>query len=779
MQFFPKIAFRQTRSVQDHNPHPANMKQGIEDLHRFLKNQQEKFRANYETLEDGQEYETLDPIQSTLEILLRNDLSQIPADQYRHLHGIFNSDSREKKSLILAYLLILDGGKKGFFENGRINPEKIATKLDHFLKQSQLDFSASDLLDRHVLSQVKQSRDGTIKFGHDISLSRDQLQQYKSLRGTRHTSKANGKLGYGNAHGLCAGLSIQFARHFKKQDKTGFFPFLKALGTEVISVASTKEGKKSLQSARAGTKARQAYELWRNSTELDLQNRFRDAELGQSSHYYLVDSIDSSTEHISNYLLNTDGKGMSPRLTSATIMLNTISHAMCMHIEKDQRTHQAKITFYDPNTPRGPLVKYIDLKSNPENIQNDILSVFEGSVYFSEQYQDDVMPFWIYPGNSTGNTPEMVQVLPDSTDLSQYDSETLGQFLLAAFQSKDWNLVESIIAFDSTSNEKIKIHTSSEIDNIFVYILSSTKSNKIELCEKLLQNHSLDEIQFFDEFRKHEGTTLSYILETPELYESKKLMLSLFQKEGFESHLDQLIPPAYSKTYRQLMQEKNNSFITAMLNKQMIGLQFQTALDSNDFKTLKEIFTDENAFFALDQNQIDQAIQKTITKVTETQESISPNLLELAGILFLHTDFENFAGDSTRFSLWIHVVEKMIQSSPVILENIEIISKIRQMIENPIFQSETQNNRTRFLEELLESLFDYNIHHSTISDLKRPFLLFSDVIAKFPSDLTAGFMSRIKAESTKEPAQTEAPPSVKFRRAQFKADMLRLLETSH
>lgn len=389
-----------------------------------------------------------------------------------------------KETLFLAYLIILNEDGTDCFSEDRmtIEPEKFAAKVRTLLYEEELS-SINDqmqvsirqkgaaglarmdellgkleqlniIFDETALNQIKRMPNGDIDFGHGLILRKQERSEYKPFREIRHTSKAQGGLGYSNRHGICYGLSVLYGRYCKEalsqdkipeersQHKRDFIEILKQAGNNATIASIKDENKKDL----AHTLLCDTLDLQNGQSRKNIENRFNDAILGDASHHYICPSLHSCVQSFVNFISEMKESGIQ----SSSVMFGTNDHAMNMTLERKIGTDVVKITFYDPNTKEGPIVGYI-FASDLGNEQK-IKEILEKSFYFSKQYKSVQAPsidLICYPLDQSKKGEVLKLKRPDLDEFFKCPAPNmLGSLLCSAIRCGDLDFAGKIFDRD-------------------------------------------------------------------------------------------------------------------------------------------------------------------------------------------------------------------------------------------------------------------------------------------------------------------------------------------
>lgn len=484
---------------------------------------------------------------------------------HHQTEGVLN----EKSSVLLAYLMILDGNKKSYFNpDGSIDPRKLQEQVKKYFPTDP------PMLRESALHGIFQSPHGDIEFGFNLRLNKSEILGSKIYRNIHHTSKADGEMGVGytNSHGVCAGLSTHHAiakkdalspENTETRDELGrkHINFLRhAMLTNGFAIRAIKN-KKELNE----TPLKKILKLQNKVTKQTITNRFHDKKLGDASHAYFCLSQNHAAQSVVNFISEMKSK----EIKSSTVMLHTSDHAMNLTIEKKQDSGVFKITFYDPNTKKGPLVVYVNPGlETAESVARKIVEMMQTSVYFSEQYSQEKSPaiqLYCYPFDQTKKGDELKITQPEIEQCYNSSSPNeLGSLLFLAIRAENMDFARKLLKYDIEHEKKINLSDSKYHEDCESILLFALIKKATDIAAEIIKNYPIASIGLYNESKSDGRSALSYIVENDQLKENP-LVLSALLSRMADIDMNQRLKKG-STTFLHLIISKNaQSYINWIL----------------------------------------------------------------------------------------------------------------------------------------------------------------------------------------------------------------------
>jgi hypothetical protein len=476
--------------------------------------------------------------------ILNGEIKDFGETEIKNIY-ISKESSNEIKTLFLAYSIILDGHKKEYFDtDGNIIPEKLAERIEKYLPPSHFEARIpEEFFNLDALRKIKKHPDGSITFGDEFQITKQELSSQKIFRGPRYSSIVEGPLAFHNhplgegflSQGQCAGISAFHAGicldaflepERKKEIKKSYFENLNA---EYNAFKRTN----SLQDKPTLNKIIELQSI--RGQKVD-KNAFYDKKLGCASHAFIFFSIESYGQFISTYI----NEMIEKEILSSIILVGTHNHEMDMLIERNQENSILKITIYESNETDPPIVTYLDSTSDEDSKRGKIQQALTKIGYFSQSEHLNNASFHIicYP---FGKNVETIKKGSINVPLifSQYNETKIGTILSASIAlgfTEFTDLASEILDFDIAHDKKIDLSNSTETYSLkFKSILGITllHCNYPDIAIKIIQNYPLDRLDLFSEKEDTGESLLSAVLRRPDLLKKEEILNALIQKDGF------------------------------------------------------------------------------------------------------------------------------------------------------------------------------------------------------------------------------------------------------
>lgn len=385
----------------------------------------------------------------------------------------------------------------------------------------------------------------------EIEISHLGLSYFKQYKGLRHTRKANTEI-YSNTqvdklniNGLCFGLSYCYMTYFVNKSETDF---LLQLG--VMNHIHNNCNINYFFEHELFKEVFHAQNYMFNSFCLKNELIFVE-KLGAASHVYLNLHLDGLVKNIFAFILEMKKNG----ILEAICLLSDIFHAMSFVLEIKE-SGLIKFKFYDPNTAKGPLVKYIsDLKSgNIENTKAMIKEVIESTKYLksigSNHFKENI--FICFPSEASQKSIARTKICyTDSFDLSVVDISSLKSLLIFSVTHGFVDLVKKI--FD---RGEIELADTRNQNSVSLLMIASSLGNKILVSFLIKRVTNINEVNLMD------GRTALHLATLNGHNDIVKMLL--------DNGADPNILDQSGRTAFQIASQKGHYSIAEIINKHLI-----------------------------------------------------------------------------------------------------------------------------------------------------------------------------------------------------------------
>lgn len=461
---------------------------------------------------------------------------------------------------ILVYLVILNGHKDLYFNtDGSLNLEKFSDHIQNFFHMENIKI---DETNNSALKDITYSKsEGYVVFPGLFTLSREEMDSCKAFRGIRHVAEALPENSfYDNQDGICTGLSYSHQltmkdRHFNPAQSREFkLAFLEKLRHAEKTSARVRDV---------------LADEFRFQDLVCFEHKRYDENLGHASHSSLVGNLSEAASKI----LETAKRMVATGVKFNSLMVETTDHALTLEIKISK--YNVKFTLYEPNTPEGPMVRYIK-KSDLNILPCDFLihELIKSSFFFKNQYavggRNPAIGIFCYSlDHSSSTQPSSFDFShTDISEISNYD--VLNSMLFLAAKSGYIDLVRELLKKNAIDvNYRL-------LDNGHATpLIIAIHNNHIEIVRMLLESDSLNLNHRMTEMHFH-GTALAVAAKKGH----KAIVEMLLKKDSLR--LGEIYSRFGGMTAAQLAELEGHKEIARLINADPRSPHFNPILEEDD-----------------------------------------------------------------------------------------------------------------------------------------------------------------------------------------------------